>query len=73
MHYRRYRDGRAHEAVETEALRQTALQVRQRLDELLPEPLSPVQEREERQRRQAQFWKFHPPPTPFGGCRLNAW
>jgi hypothetical protein len=51
-HDRRYKDGRPHEAVETEALRQTVLQdlLRARLDELLPEPLRRVQEREARQR-----------------------
>jgi hypothetical protein len=51
---RRYNDGRPHEAVETEALRQTVLIeiLRERLDELLPEPLERVLEREARQRRQ---------------------
>jgi hypothetical protein len=50
---RRYTDGRPHEAVETEALSQTLLVdiLRRRLDELLPEPLAAVQEREERERR----------------------
>ena len=50
-HDRRYSDGRLHEAVETEALRQTVLMdiLRARLDELLPEPLERVQERERRQ------------------------
>ena len=50
-HDRRYSDGRPHEAVETEALRQTVLMdiLRARLDELLPEPLERVQERERRQ------------------------
>jgi hypothetical protein len=50
---RRYKDGHPHEAVETEALRQTVLVeiLRGRLDELLPEPLSRVLEREARQRR----------------------
>ena len=49
---RRYKDGRPHEAVETEALRQTVLMdiLRARLDELLPEPLTRVLERERRQR-----------------------
>jgi hypothetical protein len=49
---RRYTDGRPHEAVETEALRQTVLVdiLRARLDELLPEPLVSVQERERRER-----------------------
>ena len=52
-HDRRYNDSRPHEAVETEALRQTVLVdiLRSRLDELLPEPLSRVLEREQRQRR----------------------
>jgi hypothetical protein len=50
---RRYKDGKPHEAVETEALRQTVLMdiLRARLDELIPEPLTRVQEREARQRR----------------------
>jgi hypothetical protein len=41
---RRYKDGRPHEAVETEALRQTVLIdiLRARLDALLPEPLARV-------------------------------
>lgn len=49
---RRYKDGGLHDAVETEALKQTVLIdiLRKRLDELLPEPLSRVQERERRQR-----------------------
>jgi hypothetical protein len=48
---RRYADGRPHEAVETEALRQTVLMeiLRSRLDELIPEPLGRVQEREAQQ------------------------
>ena len=52
-HDKRYPDHRPHEAVETEALRQVVLMdiLRARLAELLPEPLSRVQEREERQRR----------------------
>lgn len=47
---RRYKDGHPHEAVETEALSQTVLVdiLRRRLDALLPEPLSRVQERAER-------------------------
>jgi hypothetical protein len=51
-HDRRYKDGRPHEAVETEALRQTVLIeiLRARLDGLLPEPLDRVLERERRQR-----------------------
>jgi hypothetical protein len=49
---RRYSDERPHEAVETEALSQTIIVqiVRRRLDELLPEPLDRVHEREERER-----------------------
>jgi hypothetical protein len=52
-HDRRYKDGRPHEAVETEAISQRVLVeiLRDRLDELLPESLSRVQEREKRQRR----------------------
>jgi hypothetical protein len=51
---RRYKDGHPHEAVETEALSQTVLVdiLRRRLNALLPEPLSRVQERAKRQRRQ---------------------
>ena len=50
---RRYKDGKPHEAVETEALRQTVLMdiLRSRLDELIPESLTRVHEREARQRR----------------------
>jgi hypothetical protein len=50
----RYKDGRRHEAVETEAISQRVLIdiLRDRLDRLLPEPLSRVFEREARQRRQ---------------------
>jgi hypothetical protein len=51
---RRFKNGGGiHEAIETEALRQTVLIeiLRTRLDELLPEPLERVQEREQRQRR----------------------
>jgi hypothetical protein len=53
-HDRRYKDSRPHEAVETEAISQRVLIdiLRSRLDELLPEPLQRVQEREARQRRQ---------------------
>jgi hypothetical protein len=53
---RRYKDGHPHEAVETEALRQTVLVdvLRAHLDELLPEPLARVQEREDRQRQQIE-------------------
>jgi len=48
----RYNDGHPHDAVETEALRQTAIVnlVRDRLNELLPEPLADVQVREDEQR-----------------------
>jgi hypothetical protein len=51
-HDRRYSDGHPHEAVETEALSQKIIVeiVRDRLEELLPEPLATVQERAERQR-----------------------
>ena len=50
---RRYKDGRPHEAVETEALTQTVLvgMLRDRLDQLLPEPLGGVHERARRQRQ----------------------
>jgi hypothetical protein len=49
----RYNDKRPHEAVETEALSQTVLVdiLRHHLNTLLPEPLSRVHERAERQRR----------------------
>jgi hypothetical protein len=49
----RYADGREHEAVETEALRQSVLMdiLRARLTELLPEPLDRVQARERRERK----------------------
>jgi len=52
-HDRRYKDGRPHEAVETEAIRQTVLIeiLRARLDALLPETLPRVLERERRQRQ----------------------
>jgi hypothetical protein len=52
-HDRRYKDGRPHEAVETEALSQRLIieLLENRLIALLPEPLRRVQEREERQRR----------------------
>jgi hypothetical protein len=51
---RRYKDNRPHRAVETEAISQRVLIdiLRARLDHLLPEPLTRVQEREARQRRQ---------------------
>jgi hypothetical protein len=51
-HDRRYKDGGAHWAVETEALRQTVLTeiLRTWLDDRLPEPLPDVQEREARER-----------------------
>jgi hypothetical protein len=50
---RRYNDERPHQAVETEALKQTVLVriLRRRLDALLPVPLDRVQERAERQRK----------------------
>jgi hypothetical protein len=52
-HDRRYKDGRPHEAVETEAISQRVLVdiLQGRLARLLPEPLVRVQEREARQRR----------------------
>jgi hypothetical protein len=51
-HDRRYLDGKPHEAVETEALRQRVIVglLRNRLEELLPQPLHRVLERERRQR-----------------------
>jgi hypothetical protein len=50
---RRFRDGHPHEAVETEAISQRVLIniLTRRLDQLLPELLTRVQERERRQRR----------------------
>jgi hypothetical protein len=53
-HDRRFADGGAHEAVETEALSQRIIVdiVRSRLDELLPQSLQSVLEREEEQRQQ---------------------
>jgi hypothetical protein len=55
-HDRRFADGGAHEAVETEALSQRIIVdiVRSRLEELLPEPLASVQEREAEQRQQIE-------------------
>jgi hypothetical protein len=52
-HDRRYSDERPHEAVETEAIKQTVLIdiLRAWLAARLPEPLSRVQEREQRQRK----------------------
>jgi hypothetical protein len=49
---RRFKDGGSHDAVETEALGQRFIVdiLRTRLDDLLPEPLERVQEREEAQR-----------------------
>jgi hypothetical protein len=53
---RRYKDGRPHQAVETEAISQRVLVeiLRARLDELLPEPLARVLERVARQRRRLE-------------------
>jgi hypothetical protein len=50
---RRYKPVRYHDAIETEALRQTLILtiVRNRLDELIPEPLEHVQVREQQQRQ----------------------
>jgi hypothetical protein len=52
-HDRRYKDGRPHEAVETEALNQRLIieLLETKLASLLPEPLEHVQEREQDQRR----------------------
>jgi hypothetical protein len=51
-HDRRYSDGHPHDAVETEALSQTIIVgiVRDRLEQLLPEPLATVLERADAQR-----------------------
>jgi hypothetical protein len=51
-HDRRYNDGHPHEAVETEAIGQTIIVeiVRDRLEQLLPEPLRSVQVRADAQR-----------------------
>jgi hypothetical protein len=51
-HDRRYKDGHPHLAVETEALSQTIIVeiVRNRLEQLLPEPLATVQIRAAAQR-----------------------
>jgi hypothetical protein len=53
---KRYKSGGRHEAVETEALRQTVLTdiLRDWLAALLPEPLERVLEREERQQRELE-------------------
>jgi hypothetical protein len=55
-HDRRFADGGAHEAVETEALSQRVIVniVRNRLEELLPEPLERVHEREREQRQRIE-------------------
>jgi hypothetical protein len=52
-HDRRYKDGRPHQAVETEALSQRLIVelLESELTALMPEPLETVQEREARQRR----------------------
>jgi hypothetical protein len=49
---KRYRGGRAYEAVECEALSQKLILdlVRARLDAILPEPLAEIEEREEAER-----------------------
>ena len=51
-HDRRYSDGHPHAAVETEALSQSIIVeiVRDRLEQLLPEPLATVQERADKER-----------------------
>lgn len=53
-HDRRFKDGGAHNAVETEALSQQVIVglVRARLDQLLPQPLAAVHEREKAERAQ---------------------
>jgi hypothetical protein len=55
-HDRRYKDGRPHEAFEVEALGQSLVTqiVRKRLEQLAPEPLAAVLERERRQREEAR-------------------
>jgi hypothetical protein len=55
-HDRRFADGGAHEAVETEALSQRIIVeiVQNRLAELLPEPLEHVHEREAEQRQEIE-------------------
>jgi hypothetical protein len=55
-HDRRFKDGGAHQAVETEALSQRIIVeiVRNRLEELLPEPLEGVHEREREQRQEIE-------------------
>jgi hypothetical protein len=55
-HDRRFADGGAHEAVETEALSQRIIVeiVQNRLEQLLPEPLESVQEREDAQRQEIE-------------------
>jgi hypothetical protein len=52
----RYRDGKRHLAVEVESLGQSTVTeiTRETLDDLLPEPLAVVRERERRQREQAR-------------------
>jgi hypothetical protein len=53
---RRFRDGNPHKAFEVEALGQALVEqiVRDRLEELAPEPLAAVLEREEREREEAR-------------------
>jgi hypothetical protein len=53
---KRYKGGRWHDAFETEALGQSMLTdiVRKRLEELAPEPLEDVQEREEQEQQEAK-------------------
>jgi hypothetical protein len=55
-HDKRYKDGRPHEAFEVEALGQSLVTqiVRDRLEELAPEPLASVLEREEEERDEAR-------------------
>jgi hypothetical protein len=61
-HDRRYNDGHAHEAWETEALSQRVIVglVRDALDALLPEPLADIQEREQLQRDELRRYMGSP-------------
>jgi hypothetical protein len=61
---RRYKDRGGHEAVETEALSQTLIVelLQTRLNELLPEPLAAVHEREEQQRQLIRDILLRTPP-----------
>jgi hypothetical protein len=63
----RYKPPREHPAVETEALQQSVIMqiVRDKLDELLPEPLSDVVEREQREREEIRE-RFNRDDKPDG-------